>query len=428
MKKAHIISIGNELLIGDTVNTNASWIGSFLTEMGFFVEKIFTLPDDALLIREQVAESFEVADLTISTGGLGPTHDDITKKIVVDLFSSKMKMDDRVMRHIERSFSRRGLTLSPSNREQAMVPDVCDVLFNSRGTAPGMWFERNNHCLAVLPGVPHEMMHIMKNGVQNKITEQFPETEVWISDYFKTAGIPESTLSDRVGDLNEFINNGVGVAYLPSAGGVTIRISASGSTSEIAAQKLTQLRSMLEETIGDYLYGRGKDVRLSGIVGQLLRERDLALGIAESCTGGFVANDLTDHPGSSTFFQGGVVCYSNTSKISLLGVDPDTIETCGSVSKETALEMAAGAAKLFGADIGLSATGIAGPDGGTSEKPVGLVWMGFSIGGKHFALKGEFGPERLVNKQRTAMVLLETVRRELLGVKSYPYELNPQFP
>lgn len=428
MKKAHIVSIGNELLIGDTINTNASWIGSFLTEMGFYVERIFTIPDNPLLIRSQLSESLKSADLTLSTGGLGPTHDDITKKIVAELFGCGLRRDETVMKHIETIFSNRGLALSSSNLEQAMVPELCEVLFNSQGTAPGMWFEKEKRYLAVLPGVPHEMRYLMKYQVQRKIAENFPEKRVWVSDYFKTAGIPESTLSDRIGDLGEYINNGVGVAYLPSPGGVTIRISASGSTSEEASEKLNRLREILQQSIGHYLYGRGKETELSGVTGQLLKEMDLSIAIAESCTGGFIANELTNHPGSSSFLKGGVVCYSNESKSAIIGVDNRTITRFGAVSKETALEMATGVATLFSADIGVSATGIAGPGGGSDEKPVGLVWMGFKIGNRKFALKGQFGKERLVNKQRTAMVILETVRRELMGLESYPYELKPWLP
>ncbi|TVQ65839.1 MAG: competence/damage-inducible protein A [Balneolaceae bacterium] len=428
MKKAHIVSIGNELLIGDTVNTNASWMGSFLTEMGFYVERVFILPDDRLLIYSQLSESLRSADLTITTGGLGPTHDDITKVVVADLFGCGMKRDERVLRHIEGIFSDRGLALSASNVEQAMVPEICDVLFNSRGTAPGMWFEKEGRYLAVLPGVPHEMKHLMRDEVQKKIAEHFHETEVWVSDYFKTAGIPESTLSDQVGNLEQYISNGVGVAYLPNPGGVTIRISASGETHEQASDKLMTLKQKLQQTIGHYLYGCGKETALSAVVGELLQERSMKIALAESCTGGFVSNELTNIPGSSNFFLGGIVSYSNASKTSLLGVNPETIERFGAVSKETALEMASGVSRRFGADVGISATGIAGPGGGSSDKPVGSVWMGFKTGEKLFALKGQFGPDRHVNKQRTAMVLLETVRRELLGLDSYPYELKPWFP
>lgn len=425
MKIAHIISIGNELLIGDTVNTNASWIGRSLTESGFDVERVFTIPDNYDLIRTHITESLNYSDFTVVTGGLGPTHDDITKKVVTDIFDCDLVEDKMVMSYIEKIFESRGFHLSESNREQALIPSACEVLFNKQGTAPGMWFEKGGKYLAVLPGVPYEMQYLMKNQVYPKLQSVFTDIEVWITEYFKTAGIPESTLSDQIGSLDEFLNNGVGVAYLPNPGGVTIRISASGSNPAEAENKLTKLRKLLEKKINNYLYGKGKELSLAEVVGKLLKEKNLTIATAESCTGGFISNEITNIPGSSHYLAGGVVAYSNRSKTELLGVGPEIIQKYGAVSKEVALQMAKGAAEHFASDIGVSTTGIAGPDGGTEEKPVGLVWMGFWIEGKHFALKAMFSKDRSLTKQRTSMVVLETVRRELLGIPDYPYELKP---
>ena len=425
MKIAHIISIGNELLIGDTVNTNASWIGRFLTESGFEVERVFTIPDNYDLIRYHINESLSYSDFTVVTGGLGPTHDDITKKVVTELFDCELVEDKRVMSHIENIFKSRGFHLSESNKEQALVPSASEVLYNKMGTAPGMWFEREGNYLAVLPGVPYEMQYLMRNQAYPKLQSVFNDVEVWITEYFKTAGIPESTLSDQIGNLNEFLNNGVGVAYLPNPGGVTIRISASGADQAEAENKLTKLRTLLEKKIDHYLYGKGKELSLAEVVGKLLKENNLTIATAESCTGGFISNEITNIPGSSHYLNGGVVAYSNRSKTELLGVDPEIIQKYGAVSKEVALQMAKGAAEHFDSNIGVSTTGIAGPDGGTEEKPVGLVWMGFWVNGKHFALKAMFSKDRSLNKQRTSMVVLETVRREMLGIPDYPYELKP---
>lgn len=428
MKIAHIISIGNELLIGDTVNTNASWIGRSLTESGFEVERVFTIPDSYDLIRHHIKQSLEYADFTVVTGGLGPTHDDITKKVVTDIFDCDLLEDSEVMSYIEKIFKSRGFQLSESNREQALVPSACDVLFNKQGTAPGMWFELGGKYLAVLPGVPYEMQYLMINQVYPKLQSVFTDVDVWVTDYFKTAGIPESTLSDQIGSLDEFLTNGIGVAFLPNPGGVTIRISASGSSQNDAEQKLAKLRNLLESKIGHYLYGKGKEVSLAEVVGGLLRENNLTIATAESCTGGFISNEITDIPGSSKYLNGGVVAYSNRSKTNMLGVDPEVINKYGAVSKEVALQMAKGVAEHFESSIGVSTTGIAGPGGGTEEKPVGLVWMGFWIKGKHFALKAMFSKDRKLNKQRTSMVVLETVRRELLEIPNYPYELKPYLP
>ncbi|MDX1641605.1 MAG: competence/damage-inducible protein A [Balneolaceae bacterium] len=422
MIKAHIITIGNELLIGDTVNTNASWIGSKLTEWGFSVQKMISIPDDFTPITENIADSLDEANLTIVTGGLGPTHDDITKKAVAQFFDSQFVENRHVLQHIEAIFEKRGFVMSKSNREQAMVPDVCEVLFNKQGTAPGMWFEKGESHMAILPGVPYEMKHLMENQVFRKIKEYFPERDEVITEYFKTAGIPESTLSDKIGDLDEYTSNGVGIAYLPNPSGVTIRISA---TSE---EKLVHLRKKLQDRAGDYIYGKGKDLSLSRVVGQLLVEKNLTIAVAESCTGGFLANEITDIAGSSRYMMGGVIAYANEVKKEMLGVSQKSLDEDGAVSKTVALQMAKGVAEQLGANIGISTTGIAGPGGGTEEKPVGLVWMGFWIGGEHFALKSIFTNNRLVNKERTVMVVLECIRRKLLGMNSLPYELKPQLP
>ena len=421
MKKAHIITIGNELLIGDTVNTNASWIGSRLTEWGFSVEKMISIPDEFSPITRNITDSLAQADLTIVTGGLGPTHDDITKKAVAGLFESELIENPRVLNHIKAIFNKRGFVMSQSNYEQALVPECSEVLFNSQGTAPGMWFRKEGRHLAVLPGVPYEMKHLMEREVSKKIDEYFPQRENVITEYFKTAGIAESTLSDKVGNLDSYTNNGVGIAYLPNPSGVTIRISARSE------EKLIELRQQLQDRAGNYVYGKGKDLTLSEVVGTILVKKNLTIATAESCTGGLVANRITDIAGSSRYMMGGIVAYSNEVKKNLLGVSEKSLADDGAVSKSVALQMAKGVAENLNADIGISTTGIAGPGGGTKEKPVGLVWMAFWMNGEHFALKSLFTNDRLVNKERTVLVVLESVRRKLLGIDSLPYELKPQF-
>lgn len=422
MKKVHIITIGNELLIGDTVNTNASWIGSKLTEWGFSVDKMVSIPDDFTPITEQISESINQADLTIVTGGLGPTHDDITKKAVAQLFDSQLVENKQVLKHVREIFEKRGFQFSKSNREQALVPAGCEVLFNKQGTAPGMWFNKNDRYIAILPGVPYEMKYLMDEQVYRKLIEYFPERDELVIEYFKTAGIPESTLSDIIGNLDEFRSNGVGIAYLPNPKGVTIRISARSEN------KLTNLRKTIHERAGIYIYGKGKDLTLSEVLGNLLAEKNLTMATAESCTGGLLADEITDIPGSSRYMMGGIVSYANDVKKKMLGVTQKMLDNEGAVSKTVALQMAKGVAKELGTDIGVSTTGIAGPTGGTKEKPVGLVWMGFWIGDEHFALQSIFTNNRLVNKERTVMVVLECIRRKLLGIESLPYELKPHLP
>lgn len=425
MKNAHIISIGNELLVGDTVNTNASWIGNSLTEQGFLVEQVITIPDEYRLIRQKIEHSMGETDLTIVTGGLGPTHDDITKKVIADLYNSKLIENKEVLDHIKSIFNRRGFRLNDSSAEQALVPENCTVLFNNSGTTPGLWLEEEECVLVVLPGVPLEMRYLMEKRVLPKIDKHFPGREVWASQYFKTAGIPESTLSDRVGNLDEFVNNGVGVSYLPEVSGVTIRISAKGLDKDQADDKLKKLRKLLLDKAGEVIYGEGKNLTLEEAVGRILTEKGLTIATAESCTGGLLASNITDIPGSSGYMKGGVVVYANEMKQKLLDVSADDLQVHGAVSRRVALQMAKGVADRFDADIGVSTTGVAGPGGGTPEKPVGTVWTGFWLNGKHFALKATLTNDRYLNKQRSVMIILETVRRQLLNVHEFPYHLKP---
>lgn len=426
MKDAQILSIGNELLIGDTINTNAAVIGSFLSELGFSVRGVQVLPDTYQPIYAALKHSIEYFQLTVVTGGLGPTHDDITKKVVADLFESGLVRDESVLAHIESMFKKRGYRLGEVNRQQADIPAVSEVLFNKKGTAPGMWLKKNAHFLAILPGVPHEMAYLLEYTVKNKIKENFPIEGVRVSDYYKSAGVPESELSERVGDLSQYIGNGVDVAYLPHAGGVNIRISAHGSNGYIAEEKLKALRATLQERVGSIIYGQGKDSNLAEVVGKILAERKLTIAVAESCTGGLLSNKITDIPGCATYMKGSVTAYSNEIKIKLLNVDPPVLESDGAVSRLTALQMAEGAAKNMGSDIGVSTTGVAGPGGGSTEKPVGLVWMGFWIKGEQFALKGIFSEDRLINKERAATVVLETLRRYFNQIDEMPYHLKPR--
>ncbi len=428
MRKGRVISIGNELLIGDTINTNAAWLGRFLTEKGFTNDQIITLPDGYEVIFNAVHDAIQTADLTIITGGLGPTHDDITKKVLADLFDSKLVENENVLNHIKKIFEKRGFQLSKSNIEQALVPDNCEVLFNKQGTAPGMLFSRNGKYVAALPGVPYEMKWITENQLSEKLQVYFPDSELWATRYYKTAGVPESTLSDDViGDLSDFLNNGVEIAYLPSPGGVTIRAGVSALSEPEADKKLRLLNEYIYEKAEDIIFGEGREYSLSEAVGELLAQQSKTIAVAESCTGGLLSNSLTDIPGSSRYVKGGVVAYENDVKVNLLKVSEPEMEQFGAVSKQVALQMARGVAEKLNADIGVSTTGIAGPDGGTEDKPVGTVWLGFWINGENFAIHALFTNDRIINKERTVMVALETIRRRLKGLKSYPYNLKPDY-
>jgi len=423
--QCQVISIGNELLIGDTVNTNGSWLGQVLTEAGVEVTYIHTIGDDLETMKRVLQQALDEADLVITTGGLGPTHDDITKKAVAELFGCELVVDSSVLDFIKKIFKQRNIPFSESNYHQAEVPDCCEVLFNTQGTAPGMWFDRGNTKLAVLPGVPHEMKHLMNEKVIPKIRSANGEIEFRRSHYIVTAGVGESTLSDEViGDLSSFTNENLSVAYLPSPQGTRIRISAYGTSEEEIDQHIKPVADHIHSKAADFIIGEGKELVLAQAVGQVLHNHGQWIAVAESCTGGYIANAITDIPGSSRYMKGGVVSYANEVKQHQLGVSPEDLEQKGAVSREVALQMAKGVAEALDADVGISTTGIAGPGGGTEEKPVGTVWIGFWSQDQHFALNTRFTNDRLINKERTAAVALEMVRRCVLNIHEMPYGLK----
>lgn len=423
--QCQIISIGNELLIGDTVNTNASWLGEFLTESGIDVTEVHTVGDDLMTVKEVFTHALSNADLVISTGGLGPTHDDITKKAVTDLFDCELIVDESVLAFIKEVFEKRNIPFSNSNYHQAEVPDCCEVLFNTQGTAPGMWFEREKADLAVLPGVPFEMKHLMREKVLPKIRESGGDTDLRHSLYLVTAGIGESALSDKIiGNLDPVLPENVSVAYLPSPQGTRIRISGYGSSEKKVEQQIRGVANHIKEKAGYLIIGEGKDLIIPKAVGNLLEQEGLWISVAESCTGGYVMNDITNIPGSSNYMKGGVVAYANEVKTDQLEVNSEDINDYGAVSKPVALQMAKGVARYFDTDISISTTGIAGPGGGTEEKPVGMVWIGFWSKDQHFALKAHFTNDRLINKERSSAVALEMVRRTILNITEMPYGLK----
>lgn len=425
--KAQLISIGNELLIGDTVNTNASWMGQFLNELGVEVTRVHTISDDGDLIKEAVQLSMSESDLVITTGGLGPTHDDITKTCIAELFDAKLIKDESVEEYIRDLFKSRNIPFSESNTWQAMVPENCEVLFNKAGTAPGMWFHEDDCYLAVLPGVPYEMKYLMKRRVASKLREVWKSVGYIHTEYLKIAGIGESTLSDQVlGDLSSFLNDHVSLAFLPSFGQVTLRITGKGETKGEAIRRSEKLIAFIKEKAGPFIYGFSKEITLSEAVGELLKFQNLTIATAESCTGGLIASRITDIAGSSEYMLGGIVSYDNSVKVNQLGVKQEDLDSVGAVSKEVALQMAKGASERLGSDIAISTTGIAGPGGGSEEKPVGTVWIGVTGLGQHFAVKAFFTKDRIVNRGRTSVVALEIIRRLLSGMEELPYALKKE--
>jgi nicotinamide-nucleotide amidase len=376
-------------------------------------------------MKNILSEALSSTDLIITTGGLGPTHDDITKRAVTELFDCELVLKDSVLDFIKKVFEKRNIPFSKSNYHQAEVPDCCEVLFNTQGTAPGMWFDRGSVKLAVLPGVPHEMKHLVNEKVIPKVRAINGDTEFRRSHYITTAGIGESTLSDQiVGPLGDVLPNHVSVAYLPSPQGTRIRISAYGGSDKEINERINPVRNHIQKKAGKYIIGEGKELDLPKAVGKLLAENNRSLSVAESCTGGYLANAITDVPGSSRYMMGGIIAYANMVKVDQLGVLQDDLNNHGAVSKSVALQMARGVAERLGSNYGISTTGIAGPGGGTEEKPVGTVWIGFWSQDEHFALKARFTNDRLINKERSAAVALEIVRRSIMGIEEMPYGLK----
>lgn len=426
--RAYLITIGNELLLGDTINTNAAWIGTFLSRYNIEPVKSVTIGDDRKQIIDSLNDALNTSDLIIMTGGLGPTHDDITKKTLADNFDVGFKEHTPTREFIEKIFTKRGIPISPSNYDQAMVPENCEVLFNKNGTAPGMWFDLGKNVLAVLPGVPIEMKGLMEEHVLPRFKSKMGIGIYALRHYFQTAGIGESTLSDLViGKLDSYFSNGTQLAYLPHTHGITLRISCVAPDKEAAVAKTAPLIHHIREKARDFIFSEEYEASLESVVGTLLLDKKRTIATAESCTGGLIGSKITDVAGSSAYYAGGIVAYSNELKHQLLGVPKSLIETHGAVSKEVALAMAKGVAQKTKADIGISTTGIAGPGGGSPEKPVGLVWFGYYDSSTHFALKVQFFKNRIQNKERTALVALDLVRRVVSGIKVMPYNLEPEF-
>jgi len=415
--KAYLISIGEEVLIGQTINTNAAFIGSRLSDINIDIIKSGVVKDDEEDIIAELDAAKQKADLIIVTGGLGPTHDDITKKTIVKYFSTTLKENKEVLEDIRALFARRNRQVTPLNEQQALFPEIAKVIKNEYGTAPGMWIEEGSKIFIVMPGVPYEMQAMMENTVIPKLTEIATSEGLLIRRLIlQTTGIPESTLYEKLGDLNEILQ-GAELAFLPSVFGVKLRITVKTNDEETAKNKLFEIEQKIRGKVGRYIYARGEE-KLEETIGRLLIERGLTIAIAESCTGGHIADLITNISGCSKYFERGIVSYSNAAKVEVLKVDEDTITQFGAVSQEVAMQMAEGVKSTSGADIGISVTGILGPTGATTNKPVGLIYVGYCDDKVCTARQYMLGNDRLINKQRATQAALDTLRRNLLGITS----------
>jgi nicotinamide-nucleotide amidase len=413
--KAYVITIGDEILLGNTLNTNAAYIGEQLFEINISVLKTSVVGDDNASIFNELKLASETADLILITGGLGPTNDDITRKSIVDFFNTELVENSEVLEDIKKLFEKKKREVTSVNIDQAKVPKIAEVIRNQFGTAPGYWIEKDEKIFVVMPGVPYEMQAMMEFTVISKLKERIGDKQKNLKKkMLLTTGIPESTLFERLGNLDELLQ-GAKLAFLPSQYGVKLRISVEGDNEKELKNKLLEVEQRIRGKAGRFIYGTGED-QLEAVVGRLLLEREFKIATAESCTGGLLGNMLTNVSGSSKYFERGVICYSNAAKVEILKVDEDTLAEHGAVSMEVAMQMAEGVKSTSGSDIGLATTGIMGPTGATSDKPVGLVYIGYCDEKVCTAKKFYFGEERLLNKQRTAQAALEFVRKQLLGI------------
>jgi nicotinamide-nucleotide amidase len=409
---AEIISIGDEILVGQIVNTNATWIAQRLGETGIPVKQVSAIADDAIDIKNALDAAFSRADIILMTGGLGPTKDDITKKTLCDYFNTHLVFHQPTYDNLEKLFALRGWAkISEVNRKQAEVPANCTPLTNDTGTAPGMWFEKDHKILVSMPGVPFEMEGIMEKEVMPRLALMFND-RVIVHKTIVTQGVGESILAERIRDWEDSLPSTMKLAYLPQPGIVRLRLTAYGQNKEKLRQEIDKLIYTLKNLIPDYFFGYDADT-LEEVVGRLLKDKKLTLGTAESCTGGYLAHLITSVPGSSDYYLGSVIAYSNTVKQELLGVSEQSLIDYGAVSEQVVREMAEGARKRFNTDFAVSTSGVAGPDGGTAEKPVGTVWIAVASKTGTVAKKFMFGEHRGRNIRRAALAALNMVRVEV---------------
>ena len=373
MNSVEIITIGDEILIGQTVDTNSAWMGNELNLMGIRINRITSVSDNKGEIISSLDEALSRTEVVLMTGGLGPTSDDITKETLAGYFGGKLVMDNEVLENVTDRLRRRNLQMNENNRRQAMVPDNCKVLRNLTGTAPGMLFEKNGKIVVSMPGVPHEMKHIMKEHVLPLLAVRLPGGVI-VHKNIMTYGVAEAILADRLETFENELPGEIRLAYLPAYGVIKLRLTAAGSDEKKIRESIKEQVAKLYEIIPDVIYGED-EVMLEEVVGKLLNDNNLTVSTAESCTGGKIASLITSVPGSSGWFRGSVVAYDNSIKTGVLGVSKETLRLYGAVSAETAGEMARGARRLMGTDYAVAVTGIAGPTGGTADKPVGIVWM-----------------------------------------------------
>ena len=408
---AEVITIGDELLYGQTLDTNSQWMGQELNRVGIKIGRKTAIGDRREDIVIALDEAQQRADIILITGGLGPTKDDITKTTLADYFDSPISLHPQALSDLKALFAQRNYPLTALNEQQAALPDKCEMVPNAMGTAPGMWFEQDGKVFVSMPGVPYEMKAMMTNTVLPRLQETFA-LPVIFHQMVQTVGIGESWLSEKIADWESALPEHIRLAYLPSFGKVKLRLTATGDNLLDLEKAVTEQVRALEPLIEKYVFGYG-DISLEEAIGRDLLSAGKTLALAESCTGGLVAHQVTSVPGSSRYFRGGLIPYDNALKINPLGVKESTLRQHGAVSEATVREMAENVRKLLGSDVGLATSGIAGPGGGTPDKPVGTIWIALADGPTTVTKKLTLGNDRLVNIERTNVAVLNLLRQHL---------------
>ena len=411
--KATILSIGDELLIGQTLNTNVHWISQKMNEIGVDVIHHISLSDDKTDIINCLDNALSTSQVVLITGGLGPTSDDITKDVLNDYFGGKLIYNEEAFHNIETIYKLRKRDITEDARTMCLVPDNCIVIQNSFGTAPGMLFKKENNVIVSMPGVPYEMKAMIEKVVIPYLKENFT-LPVIIHCNILTAGVGETVLSERLKEFEKNKDPQIKLAYLPNVGKVRLRLTTKGEDKSALEKIISHAKEEVVQAIGEFIYGFEDDT-LEKNIGDLLVERGLSLGTAESCTGGYMAHLITSVSGSSAYYKGSIISYSNEIKKDILNVKPSTLQQFGAVSGETVREMVAGALEKLNVDIAIATSGVAGPTGGTSEKPVGTVFIGIGSKEKIIIKKLSFTNNRERNIQLSSVVALVMLRKFLLN-------------
>jgi len=410
---ASIITIGDELLIGQVIDTNSAWMATELNKAGIWVRRRVAIGDAREEIIHALNEERNIADIILITGGLGPTADDITKPVLCEYFGGKLVVDEGALQNVQQIFARFNRPMLATNLKQAEVPDTCTVIDNKRGTAPGMWFEKEGKIYVSMPGVPHEMKGMMTDYVIPRLSGYYKMPFI-VSRTLLTAGIGESFLSELIKNFEKDLPSSLKLAYLPNYGMVRLRLTGIGDKKEEIETTLQQQFGLLKTLVAEYLV-TDQDDAMHIVVSKLLKQQHKTLCTAESCTGGYIAHLLTAEPGASQFFTGSVVCYSNKIKEEVLGVSRQTLETTGAVSEETVRQMVKGALALLKADYAVAVSGIMGPDGGSADKPVGLVWVAIGNIEKTITQQFNFRFDRGRNIELTSNNALNLLRKFIIS-------------